>query len=89
MDPDHVVHAIIRVNENNFSVCGFETFLTGNKSSDKNLMFLVKKTYMSTIRYSSYVLHLKLPGGCHQTSWQKSMSKYFAKLSKYNVTNLG
>ena len=43
MDPDHVVHAIIRVNENNFSVCGFETFLTGNKSSDKNLMFLVKK----------------------------------------------
>jgi hypothetical protein len=44
MDPDqdHVVHAIIRVNENNFSVCGFETFLTGNKSSDKNLMFLVK-----------------------------------------------
>ena len=43
MDPDHVVHAIIRVNENNFSVCGFETFLTGNKSSDKNLMFLVEK----------------------------------------------
>ena len=43
MDPDHVVHAIIRVNENNFSVCGFETFLTGNKSSDKNLMFFGKK----------------------------------------------
>ena len=43
MEPDHVVHVIICVNENNFSVCGFETFLTGNKSSDKNLMFLVKK----------------------------------------------